>query len=253
MPFILNEDAALKYKLQGITVTDRNSASMPGGVRPVKVMFRLPEDEIINLPLPCIVLELDHIQFAEQRQHQGQILLPYAPEGEPVWWDESVEKYDSDASPYRAAFPYAYDIYYKVTVYSRLSRDHLLPIVGALMQPEMLAARGSVLDIPQDGTFRHLTVEGGPNISYATFDSGVGDNSQKRLLQAVWLISIPTEVVGPITDLHIGAYPRVSQVDIDLSIYTNPNDLTRPEIEEAFGLVASRPAMVGWNTASLNS
>jgi hypothetical protein len=92
------------------------------------------------------------------------------------------------------------------------------------------------LNIPQDGTWRRIDLLGGPDTVYANFDSGIGDNSQKRLLQTTWTISIPTEIVGPVTVLDPSTYPWVSQVDLDLSVYQNMEDMTLEEVKESIGL-----------------
>jgi hypothetical protein len=103
------------------------------------------------------------------------------------------------------------------------------------------------LNIPQDGTFRRIDLMSGPETSYANFDTGIGDNSQKRLLQTTWMISIPTEIVGPVTVLGPSTYPWVSQIDLDLSCYGNMEDLTAAEVSESFGLCSAGFAS-SWNT-----
>ena len=247
MTWLFNEDAALllKYALQGITVNDANS---PPGGREVKVMFRLPEDEVVTLPLPCIVISMLGVPFAPERANAGKINLPYAPEGQdiPLWWGNTSGTYDPGTSPFRTDFPLPYNIRYQVTVYARLMRDHMLPIVSALMTGA-LPARMGFLNIPQDGTFRRIDLLGGPDITYANFDTGIGDNSQKRLLQATWMISIPTEVVGPVTVLDPATYPWSTQINVDLSCYRSMEDLTIAEVTESAGLCSAGFASA-WNT-----
>ena len=87
---------------------------------------------------------------------------------------------------------------------------------------------------------------GGPDITYANFDTDVGDNSQKRLLQATWMISIPTEVVGPVTVLSPSTYPWSNQINIDLSCYQSMDDLTAAEVTESVGLCSAGFAS-SWN------
>jgi hypothetical protein len=77
MPWLLNEDAALKGKLQGLTVDDVNA---PVQGRPVAVRFRLPETELADMTFPCIVIEHSGISVDHEREHRGMIRLPYIPE-----------------------------------------------------------------------------------------------------------------------------------------------------------------------------
>jgi hypothetical protein len=241
--WLFNEDAALKWLMQGMFVEDINA---PAAGRPVKVFFRLPEDEIVTLPLPCVVLSLLDIPFAPERANSGTINLPYAPEGEPIWWDAAATAYNPDASPYRTFFPLPYNIRYQVTVYARLMRDHMVPIISQIMSTR-IPARSGTLNIPQDGTFRRIDLMSGPDTAYANFDTGIGDNSQKRLLQTTWMISIPTEIVGPVTVLGPATYPWVSQIDVDLSCYHSMDDLTAAEVAESTGLLSVGFAS-SWNT-----
>src|SRR5580704_18395833 len=75
MPWINNEDAALKFKLQGITVVDANNPA-----RPVPVRYRLPEDELATLSYPIIIIEHIGMFPDPAREHSGFIQLGYAPE-----------------------------------------------------------------------------------------------------------------------------------------------------------------------------
>jgi hypothetical protein len=249
MPWLLNEDAALKLKLQDMTVTDleaqRNAGpgkgQFPDGQRPVKCRFRLPEDDIVSLHFPLVVIELSKISFAADRAHQGgPTLLPYAPEGFDGWWGND-SSWSVEDSPYMLAdWPVPYYLDYKISVYSRLARDHHLPLISRMMQADKLPARNAYLNIPQDGTSRYLFVQGGPETEYQTYDTGVGDSNQKRLVVAVWNIRITTEIVGPITILTPGqGYPRVSEVNFDLECYRSVQPLNHAEISTMFGIAAS--------------
>jgi hypothetical protein len=259
IPFLLAEDAAIKLKLQGMTVTDleaHNNAGtgkgkFPNGLRPVKCRFRLPEDDIVSLEFPLAVIELERITFAEDRAIQGgRNLLPYPPEGNPNWWG-NASSYNVADSPYMLAdWPVPYYLDYKISVYSRLARDHHLPLISRMMQADIFPARNGYLTIPQDNTSRYLTVQGGPETEYQTYDTGVGDQSQKRLFVAVWNIRITTEIVGPITILTPGqGYPRVSEIDFDLECYRSIEPLDGLEVSQMFGIAGSG-ASFAWNVAS---
>jgi hypothetical protein len=242
MPWLLNEDSALKFALQGIMVTDANA---PPGGRPVKVRFRSPEDEVAKYTPPLILIEMPRLSMAFDRMHDGLTRLPYAPEGYPPWWPGNATSYDPDASPYLADFPIAYDITYQLTVYTRINRDHMMPIMAAL-EAESMLGRYAVLNIPQDGTYRRITRLGGPDRDYSKDELG------KRLFRATYVIRVPTELVTvppplpPATDI-------ITSVSVgnnfDYSPYYNDSDLLGSEVLSSFGVLSAR-AGVQWDSLS---
>ena len=105
MSWLLSEDAALKAKLQGLTVTDMTSGDLPGGIRQVPVRFRLPMDEMVSLTFPVILIEFSSMAWASPRQHSGRIQLPYAPEGPcfsptPAWCSSRTSLPAPRSAPY---------------------------------------------------------------------------------------------------------------------------------------------------------
>ncbi len=211
MPWIFNEDAALKAKLQGLTVTDTNA---PTGGRPVLVRFRLPEGELGDLKFPAIIIEHASISKADEREHRGFIKIPYAPEGLELWDDPNLplDSLDPRLSPYQAEFPIPYDLDYLVTVHTR-NYQHLIQLVGALAQHDRIPARFGALAIPQDGTARRVDIIGGPDMSNDFDDNG------KRLFRGTYRLRVSTELlqtqvqtyytvtslVGTIVDRNTGA------------------------------------------------
>lgn len=244
MPWILNEDAALKLRLQGLRAFDINS---PPGGRKVDVRFKDPEDELIKLDFPCIIMELQGIYNAPEREHRGVIRLPYAPEGKPIWWNPDLP-YQPDAGngPYRTDYPLPVNIDYKVTLYSRLQRDHSIPLVAALMQPDRLHPKfANKLVIPQDGTARSMFLQGGPDKGYGKDEKG------KRVFRDTFLVRIFSEIVLPFDTILPGQYPLVQLINMytqaDPALYYNPDDLTDYDIKEAFSIVGSYTPFA-WNT-----
>jgi hypothetical protein len=245
MPWLLNEDAALKYKLQGLTVTDLTSGSEPGGVRQVPVRFRLPMDELVNLTFPCILIEFQQMTWASPRQHSGLIQLPYAPEGEayPQWWPAGATEYPFAQSPYWTREPLAVWLWYQVTLYSRLQRDHQRPLEAALSQPDYLPLMDGYLNIPQDGTYRRLDITGGPNRGYARYDPGeLGSSDQKRVLYTTWQARVSSEMLYDVPQ----GLALAQAIDFDLSCYTTINNITTAELSESFGILSVRPG-IGWD------
>lgn len=228
MPWLLNEDAALKFKLQGMTVTD---ATSPPNGRKVKVRYRLPETEVANLDYPCIILEFLGAFGAPEREHRsGPINLPYTPEGY------------SGPGPFRVPwYPIPYNLDYQVTVLSRLARDHHFPLLARMQMPDKLPYHWGQIIIPQDNTVRTMILSGGPDTPYGVDEDG------KRLFTAVYRVRIFSELYGPVTDLSPGNYPRVSQLNIDLGVYEDASDLTTEELSQSFGMY-SLSMQSAWQT-----
>jgi hypothetical protein len=177
MPWIANEDAAMKAKLQGITVNDTNA---PVGGLPVGVRFRLPENELATATFPLIVIERTRAEPDHQREHRGIVELGYTPEG-----------HDS-ASAYLATDPIPYLIEYQVTVYARRQR-HAAHIAQTLSARDYLHPRWAYLEVPEDGTVRRLEVAGGPE-----FNDG-RDGQGKRLWQVDYLLHVSAELLDEVS------------------------------------------------------
>jgi hypothetical protein len=236
MPWLLNEDAALKYQLQGMLVSDQNA---PAGGRKVTVRYRSPEDEVAKYTPPLILIEMPALSMAYDRMHAGMCQLPYAPEGYAPWWPDNATSYDPADSPYWGPVPVAYDITYQLTVYTRINRDHMMPIL-AMLEAETRLGRYSVLNIPQDGTFRRITRKGGPEREYRKDEAG------KRLFTATYVIRVPTELVtvnppGPrATDIFGTINTVKTGGGFSADPYCDPADLTGTQVAAAFGIHGSR-------------
>lgn len=231
--------------MQGLTVTDMTSGDLPGGVREVPVRFRLPMDELVNLTFPSILIEFQQMVWASPRQHSGQIQLPYAPEGMTHWWPDGDTAYPVGGSPYWTREPLAVWLFYQVTLYSRLQRDHQRPLEAALSQPDYLPLLDGYLNVPQDGTYRRLDVTGGPNRGYARYDpSELGQGDQKRVLFTTWQVRVSSEMLYGVEDLRAAVLAQA--VSFDLSCYTTTQNITTAEIHESFGILGVRP-QTSWN------
>lgn len=235
MPWLLNEDAALKFKLQGLTVSDPNN---PNG-KPVKVRFRLPETEVSNLDFPIIIISHNGWYPANEREHRGYTNLPYAPEGEPTWWDDSggpgVAEFAPADSPYFSFFPIPYNFDYRIDVLCRFMHEHTIPLIAAMAQYNRLHPKFGFLDVPQDGTKRTLQLLGGPDIN------AIKDENDKRLFQVTYVVRVFSELLPPI------AVPSlVNAVNLDLSVYADTIDLTGSALQEAKGIL-SVGADLSWN------
>jgi len=234
LPWLLNEDAALKLKLQGLQVIDANA---PNG-RTVPVRFRLPETEVGDLTFPIIVIDHDGWYPAPEREHRGFVQLPYAPEGFAKWWTETgpaTTTFQPSDSPYWSFFPIPYNLDYFVTVYARIMHEHTIPLVSQLAAYDRLHPKFAFLDVPQDGTKRTMQLLGGPALT-AEYD-----NNGKRLFSVRYKIRVFSELVPEIVQ-----YARATQINLDLSVYQDIRDLSVEEIMETKALI-SVGAPVSWN------
>lgn len=198
MPYLLNEDAAVKEKVTGLLVTDINA---PSTGRVVPARYRLPEDEFSEQTFPMIAVTRLSLQHATDREHRGLVGLLYTPESYGAW-NPLVE--DISTTPYVVEYPVPVDIVYQITVRARKSA-HITSLVAQLAELDRLPYRFGYIEIPQDGTVRSLFLDGGPELS----SIGEGD---KRLFQADYNIRIPTELTPSV----IESATRVSQVVTEL-------------------------------------
>lgn len=236
MPWLLNEDAALKAKLQGLTVTDANSSS-----RRVPVRYRLPESEVADLTFPIIIIQHDGWYPANEREHRGYTNLPYAPEGYPTWWDDSggpsVAQFDPTDSPYYSYFPIPYNFDYVITVYCRIMHEHTIPLVASLAAYDRLHPKFAFLDVPQDGTKRTLQLLGGPALETGKDDDG------KRIFWTTYKVRVFSELIPAIVQPILA-----NRVNLDLSVYSDSTDLTGAALTEAKGIL-SVGAGTAWNVS----
>lgn len=169
MPFLINEDKALKNHLSGITVTDAKNAS-----RSVGVWFGHPDLEIRQQSYPYITIDLADISEALERVHRGYVNLPYTPEG-----GDSSKKYAVD-------YPIPVNIDYRVTSYAR-QPIHDRQILGALMYTK-LPFRFGWLPIAEDNTARRLDFLG-----YAKRDI---TEDGKRLFINAFTVRVSSEILS---------------------------------------------------------
>lgn len=174
MPFIINEDEALKTLLQGITVSDGGNA-----LRNVAVYYGQPDKDLRQQSYPYITLDLVGVREDTERAHRGVVNLAYAPEG-------YTPNRDTDGSINQPIdFPIPVDLIYQVSTWSRQPR-HDRQIMAKLFAPGRLPFRFGQLPIPQDGTNRRLDMLG-----FSKRDTTEGG---KRLFSNVYNIRISAEL-----------------------------------------------------------
>lgn len=167
MPYIINEDKALKTLISGITVSDSGNAS-----RPVGVWFGQPDNEIRQQSYPYITIDLVGISEAVDRAHRGYIDLPYTPEG------------GNPNEEYATWYPIPVNLDYQITTYARQPR-HDRQIINALFAAGRLPMRFGLLDIPEDGTVRRVDLMG-----FVKRDTTEQD---KRLFRNIYNVQVSSE------------------------------------------------------------
>jgi len=197
MPFILNEEAALKSLLTGLTVSDNANPS-----RPVGVFYGQPDSQIRAQAYPYITIDLIGIAEDFERAHRGYVPTTYPIEGSslPV------------GSP--TSFPIPVDLLYQISTWSRQPR-HDRKIIADLFNLGLLPFRFGQLFIPQDGTLRRLDVLG--------FSKRDTTEAEKRLFHNIYNIRISAELFpDQITQVYeVTQTPQVG-ITYQNTSYTTP-------------------------------
>lgn len=195
MPAILNEDAALKKLLTGLTVSDSGNSA-----RPVGVWYGQPDPQIRQQSYPYITIDLIGISEATERAHAGTVTLPYTPEG-----------YSSDID-YETMYPIPVDLMYQVTTFARQPR-HDRQIIAQLFGPLRLPLRFGMIAIPEDGTVRRLDM--------LAFSKRDFTETDKRLFSNVYTISISAEFLREeLNQIYQVLYPPTITLTSQDTVFT---------------------------------
>lgn len=199
MPFILNEDKALKAALTGITVSDSGNPA-----RPVGVWFGQPDPEIRFQAYPYITIDLINVGVASEREHRGVITITasednYSPEG--LTGTKTV------------GIPIPVNLDYQVTTYARQPR-HDRQLMAELMSPTRLPFRFGGLVVPEDNSIRRLDI-----IGFTKRDTMEQD---KRLFRNIYTVRISSELFP---DIFQAIYPVTEQPNIDIYYTPTPFEI----------------------------
>lgn len=202
--FTLREDRALKAYLQGIKVTDSNA---PVGGRPVKVYYRLPEQEAMARTYPYVTIDLLSVRRDDEREHSGH------------WWFAADNVYKPptrvEGQLARTEWPIPMILTYQITTFARfiqhdrqlliaMTIDKLPPRFGSLVMVDHPEA-------PNDNSIRRLDLVSGPTSA----DAPDPADPNKRIFRKAFTVEVSSEmftedianlgaIVGPnvILDLH---------------------------------------------------
>lgn len=182
--WLLDEDRALKVKLQGLVVQDSNDSAG----RPVVVRYRMPDNELADTAFPMIAIHHTALEKDAEREHRGRTALQYVPVGGSAG---SWAVGDVPTSPFVVDFPIPYRIGYEIVLYTRKVL-HRMQLLADLADLDRLPARFGYLEIPDGtpgtGTIRRLDLEGGPELEEIT------DQDGKKMFRTTYAISISSEL-----------------------------------------------------------
>lgn len=185
MPFILNEDKALKLMLTGVTVSDSGNPA-----RPVGVWFGQPDLEIRAQSYPYMTIDFLGYNEDFARSHRGEIQMPYFPEGA-----DTSEQYMTE-------FPIPVYLDYQITTWARQPR-HDRQIMAEMATGQRIPLRYGLLVVPEDKTVRRVDFLG-----FAKKDTT--DENGKRLFSNAYTIRISAEIlpvvlsqIVPVTETNV--------------------------------------------------
>jgi hypothetical protein len=195
MPFILNEDKALKNSLTGVTVSDSGNPA-----RPVGVWFGQPDLEIRAQSYPYMTIDFLGYNEDFTRAHRGEIQMPYFPEGA-----DTSEQYITE-------FPIPVYLDYQITTWARQPR-HDRQIMANMATGQRIPLRYGYLVVPEDNTVRRLDFLG-----FAKKDTT--DENGKRLFSNAYTVRISAEILPAVLD------QIVPVTETNVSLNSQSPDLT---------------------------
>jgi hypothetical protein len=203
--FLLSEDAALKAKLQGITVTDQ-TAGAAETPRQVGVWFGQPDQEIRAQSYPYITIQLIDVSRDMEREMKGIVSPDYL----------APEDFNQDTSSFEIDYPIPVNIEYQVTTFSRHPR-HDRQILASLMYNKLFL-RNNVLET-DDGTVRRLDI-----LDVAKRDTV---ENQRRLFVNAFTVRVSSEIAQK----QLLEFTKVTNIDISQFVVLGKS-VTRPTTPE---------------------
>lgn len=200
---ILREDASLKAHLQGMTVLDATSGDAG---RPVKVYYRLPEQEAKRREYPYVTIDLLNIARDASREHRGYYRFRTGEEYHPPT--------RVHADPSRTEWPVPLLFTYQVTSFARFIQ-HDRQILAQMLTEKLPERFGAVSVVASDEntddhSIRRLDIISGPQSGDQT-DSG---DPNKRIFRKIWTVQMssewfPSEIVqaaAPASNVNIDIF-----------------------------------------------
>jgi hypothetical protein len=196
--FTLAEDAALKFRLADITVSDDRDYR-----RPVRTFFRYPEAET-EKTYPFITIDLFDIQFDASRQHsevtyyytnsaqasvhyrEGASVLDYFPSEYTTAGLDDILSGPTDFVATDQVVPV--NLMYQISTYAR-SQRHDRQLTAAMLRYIFPFRRGFI-EIPEDGTIRRCDIVDWRPADILDQEAGFN----KRIFRKVYTVRINAEI-----------------------------------------------------------
>lgn len=146
---VLAEEAALKKRLTGITVSSVKEGT---DAVEVPVYYRFPEGERRAVEFPLITIDFLDMAFAADRAESGlNVMLDYRPS------EEGGLNEDTNLPAIVSEWPVPLDLTYQISSWCRSPRQDR-QLLGKLIKKDRLPPRRGWLHLPEDGTYRRLDV-----------------------------------------------------------------------------------------------
>lgn len=220
--FLLAEDAAVKTRFSGMTVSDDKNAS-----RPVQVFFRYPEGDTERI-YPFITIEMIDIIHALDRQHSevqiyastsGAASLQFTGPNAMQYWPSEHHNFTQFAGSAPVVSTNEFipvDILYQVSTYARSAlHDRQL---SAQMLHSRARLRWGFIDVPEDGTIRRFDLLDWVTADLLDPEAGY----RKRIFRKVYTLKMSAEM----STYDLVASKRVAT--ISSSIHGTSTNLTEP-------------------------
>jgi hypothetical protein len=215
--FLLAEDAAVKNRFSGLTVSDDRNED-----RPVKVFFRYPDGET-ERQYPFITVELIDIVHAKDRQHSHTVLYQstgasttwVTDDNRPnalTYWPSTHQDFSEYDTPYvQASVFLSMDLLYQISTFTR-SALHDRQLTSQIMR-NVAQWRWGFVNIPEDGTTRRFDL-----LDWVTSDMLDPEAGyRKRIFRKVYTIQMNADL--PVSDIR-----GVNEV---LSVSTSITDMSQ--------------------------
>jgi hypothetical protein len=191
VPFILDEDDALKEMLGGQSVI--NYAD--GRSIPISVWFQAPDAEEQKRTFPHISIALIDVEYAAERAHRAYGFLPPQQETATPATGFFLESGD---------FPQPWDLIYQLSLFSRQPRhDRQMTALMLMMFPEQF---GQLNMANFDGTMRRAVNRGAERRD--TIDAN------QRLYRNIFTIAVSSEFyLGQIAQIQQIITPQITVTD----------------------------------------
>ena len=172
MPFILDEDWALKQKLSGFTVTNYADNKK----LPIATYFRFPDQEERERTFPHIAIDLVEIVFDAERAHRA--------DGYTLQWNPETATPLVNSKMVADDYPLPWSLHYQLAFYSRNpTHDRQMRMMAYQMFPEQY---GSLNMASFDGTVRRADL-------VSSVQRDTVDSNNKRLYRNVMTVAISSE------------------------------------------------------------